>query len=402
MPIFKWDGIDLSGAISSGIDFAVSQVELENLLQQRKIGLMRCRKCRRGTVAGGIKVHLADQVNFFSDLLVLLESGVLLPQALQLFVNQSKNQSLRCVANYLLYQVKNQGIGFDVALNNFKNIFGNLVITGVQVGFYAGNIDTALKNVCDYLRSKLQIKQDLRKAILLPSLTMVLFLVIAIFIFTVIVPQFAGIFESSNVPLEDSTKMVLAFSDFLRSRQALIVLVATWLAGLVVYLFTKTVLGQKLLHATILYMPLIGTLVYYRNLLNFLQAASLLIDGGVPVVDAFEQASLAINNIVLRRRCNNMIKMVEGGTSINEAMQQADSKFFPNDLITMVMVGEESGRLAFLLDRAAQTYLQKWRTLLQTVLSLVQPALIIMLGILVALLIFAIYIPIFNLPATMN
>lgn len=402
MPIFKWDGIDLNGAVSSGVDFAVSKIELENLLQQRKIGLMRCRKCRRGIVAGGIKVQLADQVNFFSDLLVLLESGVLLPQALQLFVNQSKKQSLRCVANYLLYQVKNQGIGFDVALNNFKNIFGNLVITGVQSGFYAGNIDTALKNVCGYLRSKLQIKQDLRKAILLPSLTMVLFLVIAIFIFTVIVPQFAGIFESSNVPLEDSTKTVLALSDFLRSWQALIVLVATWLAGLVAYLFTKTVLGQKIVHTLMLYIPLFGRLVYYRNLLNFLQAAALLIDGGVPVVDAFKQANLAINNIVLRRRCSNMIKMVEGGTSINEAMQQADSKFFPNDLITMVMVGEESGRLAFLLNRAAKTYLQKWRSLLQTALALVQPALIILLGVLVALLIFAIYIPIFNLPATMS
>jgi len=400
MPVFKWSAINLNTEIFYGTDFAVSQIELIQLLQRRKLGLMRCKIQRKDLYAS--KLAILDQLNFFHDLLALLNSGMPLPQVLQLFLNQTKNQSLRCMIGYLLYQVQDQGQNFGLALQQFKTVFGSLVVIVLQAGFNVGNLAQALRHVCTYLENKLQMQRELRRAILMPVLTLILFLVIAGVVFTVIVPQFTSIFNSSKMALDHSTQIVIAISDFLRSRQALISLFAIWLAGLIFYILIKTNFGKNLWHHFLLYLPVIGALIRYQSLFSFLQAAALLLDGGVPVVDAFEYANLAIHNVVLQKQSISMTKLVEQGTSIALAMQQVAPNFFTNEVIAIASVGEESGSLGVVFNRSSEVYQQRFKARLHMLLALLQPVLIIGLGLLVALLIFAIYMPIFNIPAIME
>ncbi len=400
MSVFKWQAIDLNGKISKGTDFAVSKLELEQILQRRKLGLMRCRM--QYAELYQTKITILNQLNFFHDLLALLNSGMPLPQVLQLFLNQTKNESLRCLIGYLLYQVQDCGENFGVALSKFKNVFGSLIVVVLQAGFSVGNLSQALHNVCTYLDSKLQMQRELRRAILMPILTLVLFIFIAIFVLVVIVPQFANVFYNANMPLDYSTQVILDISAFLRSRQVLILMLLVWLAGLSLYLFSKTKLGTIIWHRILLSLPIVGSLIRYQNLFSFLQAAALLIEGGVPAVEAFNCANLAIGNLVLQRKSIAMTKLVEQGTAINLAMQQAAPSFFTSEVIAMAAVGEESGSLGPILARTSALYQQKFKTRLHMLLALLQPALIIGLGLLVALLIFAIYVPIFNMPAVMD
>jgi len=348
------------------------------------------------------KITILDQLNFFHDLLSLLNSGMPLPQVLQLFLNQTKNQSLRCIIGYLLYQVRDQGQNLGVLLHQFNSVFGSLVVVVLQAGFNVGNLAQALRNICTYLDHRLQMQRELRRAILMPMLTLILFIVIAAVVFVVIVPQFANIFSSSKLPLESSTRTVIMISEFLRSRQALIGFFATWLAGLIFYIAIKTSYGKKIWHKFLLYLPVVGLLIKYQNLFSFLQAAALLIEGGVPVVEAFEYANLAISNVVLQKQSIAMTKLVEQGTSIALAMQQAAPNIFTHEVITIAAIGEESGSLGIVFSRSAELYQQRFKTRLHLLLALLQPVLIISLGLLVALLIFAIYVPIFNLPAVME
>lgn len=400
MPIFKWSAISLNAQIFQGIDFAVSAAELTKVLQRRQLGLMRCAMQRKDFYRS--QITIVDQLNFFHDLLALLNSGMPLPQVLQLLLNQTKDQSLRCVVGYLLYQVQDQGQNLGVALHQFQAVFGSLVVVVLQAGFNVGNLAQALRNVCTYLDHKLQMQRELRRAILMPMLTLVLFIVIAALVFTVVVPQFATIFNDAKMPLDYSTQVVIAISAFLRSRQALIGLLSVWLGSLIFYMLIKSKPGQKFWHRFLLYLPVLGTLIKYQNLFSFLQAAALLIEGGVPVVEAFECANLAISNVILQKQSLAMTKLVEQGTSVALAMQQAAPKLYPSEVVAVAAVGEESGSLGIVFSRSSEVYQQRFKARLHMLLALLQPILIIGLGLLVALLIFAIYIPIFNMPTIME
>lgn len=400
MPVFKWTAIDLNSKLFYGIDFAASASELIQVLQRRQLGLMRCKMQRADFYRK--RVLILDQLNFFHDLLALINSGMPLPQVLQLLLNQTKNQSLRCIIGYLLYQVQDQGQNLGMALHQFRAVFGSLIVVVLQAGFNVGNLAPALRSVCNYLDHKLQMQRELRRAILMPMFTLLLFLVIATLVFTVIVPQFVTIFNSSEVPLDYSTQIVIAISAFLRSRQALVSLLLVWLAALMFYILVKTSYGQKVWHRFLLSLPIVGVLIRYQNLFSFLQAAALLIEGGVPVVEAFECANLAISNVILQKQSIAMTKLVEQGTSIVLAMQQAAPKIFTQEVIAVAAVGEESGSLGIVFNRSSEVYQQRFKARLHTLLALLQPILIIGLGLLVALLIFAIYVPIFNMPAIME
>jgi type II secretory pathway component PulF len=400
MPIFKWNAIDLNGNTSQGVDFSISKTELTHLLQYRHLGLMHCRQLRKDFYNHKIKIW--QQLNFFHNLNALLLSGMPLPQALQILLNQSKNIPLRCVIGYVLYQVQEQGVNFGEALQKFSNVLGPLVVVVLKSGFNVGKLPEALSHICSYLENKLQMQRELRRAILMPILTLALFVIVAALVFLVVVPQFAIIFENAKIPLDNTTQIVLNLAIFFQSRQALIWLLVVFLTGFIINLFTKTRVGKQIWHRILLFLPLIGTLIQYRNLFSFLQSAALLIDGGVPVTEAFGVSVFSINNVILRKQTMQMIKLVEHGTSIQIAMRQAAPKFFTKDAIAMIAVGEESGCLGKMLGRTAEVYQQRYRQRLQLILSLVQPTLVISLGLLVALLIFAIYMPIFNMPAVIG
>lgn len=400
MPIFKWGAIDLSGKIYQGIDFAISESELINLLQYRHLGLMHCRVLRQNFY--NHKIKITEQLNFFHDLNALLSSGMPLPQALQILLNQNKNIALRCVIGYILYQVQEQGMNFGAALQQFENIFGSLVIVILKSGFNVGNLSQSLEHICSYLENKLQMQRELRRAILMPLLTLILFIAVSALVFVVVVPQFAVIFENAKIPLDYTTKVVLKIAFFLRSRLALIWLLVICLVGLFLRLFIKTKIGKWLWDLFLLAFPLIRTLIRYRNLFSFLQSSALLIDGGIPANEAFGLAAFSINNVVLRQKTIHMMQLVEQGVAISMAMSQAAPKFFAKDVIAIVAVGEASGSLGKMLSRTADVYQKRYRNRLKLILSLVQPTLIIALGLLVSLLIFAIYLPIFNMPSVIG
>lgn len=397
MPIFKWTAIDLSGNASQGVDFAVSKTELSNLLLHRHLGLMYCRQLRQDF--SNSKIKILQQLNFFHNLNALLLSGMPLPQALQILLNQSKDVSLVCIIGYVLYQVQEQGMNFGEALQKFTNVLGSLVVVILRAGFNVGQLPGALSHVCNYLENKLQMQRELRRAILMPTLTMLLFIIVSGLIFLVVVPQFAIIFENANIPLDSATQFILKLTVFLHSKQALIGLIVCALIALVLNLLIKTSLGKKIWHVILLHLPLIGSLIRYRDLFSFLQSAALLIEGGVPATEAFGLSIFSINNVILRKQTSHMVRLVEHGTSIQNAMRQSAIHFFTKDAIAMIAVGEESGCLGKMLIRTAEVYQQRYRNRLQLILSLVQPTLVICLGLLVALLIFAIYMPIFNMPA---
>lgn len=397
MPIFNWSAIDLNGRLYKGIDFANTESELQAVLLRRSLGLMQSNKLRQKVFDYQIKTSI--QLVFFSDLLALLEAGILLPQALQILVDQNPQRQLRCVIGYILYQVREQGVALGSVLQGLQSTFGSLVVVALHAGFAVNNLSQALQDVCGYLKNRQQMQQELRRAMMMPLLTLILFGLISAFVFGVVVPQFVTIFETVNAPVENSTRLVINLSNFFRSRSALIATLSVWLFCLFAYLGTRKGFGRQCWQSFLLHIPVFGRLVRYQNLFSFLQSAALLTKGGVQAVEAFEQATLSVENVILKKQCRAMTQLITQGTPISVAMQQAAPGLFFTDVITLAAIGEESGCLGAVLGRAAILYQKRFTSLLQIVLTLVQPALIILLGILVALLIFAIYIPIFNLPA---
>ena len=400
MLIFKWSGIDLTGRIHGGLDFASSSKALELILLQRKIGLIHCKKTRKKLTNYTINTGL--QLSLFNDLRALLQAGVPLPQALQILVNQTTHPIMRCVLGYLLYQVREEGVPLGTVLSQVKPNFGSLVIVALQSGFMAGNFDSALHDVCVYLSHRQRSQRELRRSLLMPGLTFFLFIAVAVFIFGVVVPQFETLFDTISLPPDDTTRWILEASAFLRSQAALIVSGVLWLALVSIYALTRFGPGQRLWHYFVLKLPVIGLLVLHQNRFRFLQSAALLISGGVETVIAYNQAHSGIHNVILARQCGQMIKLITQGTPVSIAMRDGAPLLFPPELISLIAIGEETGCLGAMLERGSEIYQQRFSHSLQIILLLIQPTLIVLLGALVALLIFAVYIPIFNLPTMME
>lgn len=228
---------------------------------------------------------------------------------------------------------------------------------------------------------------------MLPAITLGFFLLITFVIFAFVVPKFADVFASIGKELPPLTQYVLGVSNFLRSNMFIVLLLSGILFLLLLRKYTKVLAIKKVFDN-------VGVNIsVYREtfLVNFLRSISMMLKGGVRLVPALHIASSSIKNSNIKLCVEKLEHDVYAGSSLSQSMIDYGGKLFPQDLIAIVKVGEETGKLGVMLDKAADMYHQKISRSILFFTTIFQPLLMIMLGLLITLLIFAIYIPIFGL-----
>lgn len=391
MPYFKWVGVDIIGQIKKGRLAAHSSDELSERLLQRGVALLRCTSLY--TVPFVWKLTLSIKAQVFSSIARLLRAGIMMPDVFVITAQQVNNPFLYDALFNWAMDIKS-GESFVATVKKQSQLCDPLVITMLVVGNESGNMMQAVENVVSYYQMRHDFKKGIRASLAMPLLTFVFFIGITLLIFLFIMPRFADMFLSMNSELPPLTRYMIDISSFVSSWSMVQLLLITFVSGVGVYHCCK----KKAAYAwdmLCIRMPFIGRVIWYHECGQFLYALSLLINNNVPLLQALEILESSIHNHGVKYYINALYCDVQSGILLSQAM--AGLLVFSSDVVALVKVGEESGTLGASLISAADLYRDSAQRLLGRFVFLIQPIVIIILGFLIGMLIFAVYLPIMNL-----
>ena len=391
MPYFAWRAITLDGSMVSGKSYARSQEDLDAHLLVQDKALLRAKIL---AVHNRFKpVSYKVKTDFFKELAMLIRSGMYIDQALRLLSEQSKHQGFSVIIKDILMYVQ-EGISFSQALSYYPTIFDLFTIQILQAGQESGTFVQALEQLCSYYETIHTLYTKLRSAALVPGITFLFFLMIVAVIFMLIIPSFAHILTSAHTSIPYSTQCMLGISAWMCSVQPIIMAIVMCL-GMYSCMYLWREVGKAYRDVFILRVPVVGFFVRQTIIMYWLYSLGLLVQGGVAMVQALEVVEQTISNIPIKAIVMGLHDEVESGLPLYQAMS-ATGLFIPQ-VIGVVQVGEESGCLGFVLSYAADMYKERMNTYLSYITTAVYPVLMIIIGLLITVLIFSVYMPILNI-----
>lgn len=392
MPYFAWKGIDLQARIKKGAAFAADKDELDLILLKKDIALLSCSIKK---VFLKKPISLQSKIDYIMQVSLLMKSGMLLPKALKLVAGQTHNPHFALIA-YDIAQNVEHGISLPRAFENNTRVFNALMIQMACVGEESGSLCDALGVLSGHLEAVADFKRKLSSALLLPLVTFAFFLIIILIMLIVIVPQFASIFTSMQKELPGTTKGMLWVSNFLRS--ANLIYFAASLVGvlLLINYYCKTLRGKKVRDAILMAIPFIRPIIICQAMGGFFQALGVLLQGGMPLVKALSIAKESTTNGIIKSSLESVVGEVNAGMNLADALARHEI-LCPQDIISLLLVGQESGHLQNMVQRIAQIYQSRLIAQLSRINTLFQPFLLIILGLMIMGLILALYTPIMSL-----
>lgn len=394
MPFYVWQGVDLAADYRHGVSFARSQTELEVLLFERDIALIKSRQKR--FMLFGRSIPLAQKIAFFKQAAVLLSSGLHIPKMLTTIIAQCSDIYFKEILITVRAHVQ-EGMLLSDAMAQYREQFSAVMIQMIAVGQTSGMLTPAMDSLSDYLESMELFRKKIRATILLPCITLAFFLVMVLVMLLVVVPQFNDIFHSLDAHVPWITSVMMSISNGLSNWWvvAVVVVVLGSILGIAHHIFmTKK---NKWFHEKMLQVPVIGSLIGNMTIVNTMHACGVLLKSGVHMISALEIAQFVISNSILRERFDTIIRAVHRGVPFHEAMHNSGMPFAQDDIIAMLVVGQESSDMTRMMLRISGIYREKVEHMLEKITVLIQPALIFVLGILIMSMIIAIYAPLFNM-----
>lgn len=393
MEAFQYEALNTAGRMVSGVMQADTprqarmQLRAQGLLPSM-IGHVHARERARQVWARGISS--AELSLLTRQMATLLDSGLTMEQSLNALIEEASEPMTREVLTGVRTEVT-AGLSLAGALDAYKKSFPDFYRALVHGGEESGALPTVLQHLADYLDARQALKQKAGLALLYPLLVTVVAVMIVTGLLIYVVPQVVGVFQQSRQSLPLLTRALIGLSDFLRG---------TW-----PYLITVIVGGavgarmalrldatRRRWHVLLLRTPWLGPLIRGVNTSRFASTLAILVGGGVPLLAALASGARVMTNMVLKEAVEHAIERVREGTSLARAL--GATRAFPPLLIHMIASGEVSGKLEPMLDRAAHLETQALERRLAVFLTLLEPAMILVMGGIVLLIVLAILLPI--------
>jgi type IV pilus assembly protein PilC len=393
--LFLWSGTDKHGRQTKGEINAASQAMARAQLRQRGITPRSVRRKPKALFSARKKpIKAADIAVFTRQLATMMKAGVPLVQSFDIVADGIENPSMK----ELVTSIKNDvaaGSGLATSLEKHPRHFDDLFCSLVGAGEAAGTLEVMLDRVATYKEKTEQLKAKIKKALTYPTAVIVVALIVTGILLVKVVPQFAETFQSFGADLPAFTLFVLGLSDFMQQWWFII------LAGIIasVYLFKElrhrsTVFAEALDKLT-LKLPIFGDIAHDAVVARFSRTLATTFNAGVPLVEALESTAGAAGNSVYSKAIMHIRDDVTTGTTLYQSVKATG--LFPNMLLQMISIGEESGQLDEMLDKVATHYEEAVDNAVDSLSSLMEPMIMSILGVLVGGLMVAMYLPIFML-----
>lgn len=391
---YKWKGFNRKGGKVSGEIQGASLAEAKAELRKQGLNVTSIVKKAKPLFSLGNKITPMDIAVVSRQIATMLSAGVPLVQCLQLIAKSSEKAPLRELMGSISNEVST-GTPLSKTLRQHPKYFDDLYCDLVSAGEESGALETIYDRISIYKEKSEVLKSKIKKAMFYPAAVLVVAGVVTMLLLLFVIPQFKDIFEGFGAELPAFTLFVLAISDAVQSYWYII-------AGVVI----AAVLLFKKAHASsqgvrdntdklVLKIPIINTILDKAAVARFARTLSTTFSAGIPLVDALISAAGASGNYVYRTAINNIRTEVMAGMQMNVAMKT--TAVFPDMVAQMVMIGEESGDLDGMLSKVADIYEQQVDDAVDALTSLLEPMIMVVLGVVVGGLIVAMYLPIFQL-----
>lgn len=397
MQLFVWQGTDKRGKRMKGEESSKSATLLKAHLRQQGITPTVVKPKPKSLFGSAGKAITSRDIAVFSrQIATMMQSGVPIVMSIEILANGQKNPRMSKMLHAIRDDISG-GTSFSEALAKYPVQFDSLYINLVRAGEAAGVLDTVLDTIASYKERTESLKGKIKKALFYPLAIIAVAILVSSILLIFVVPQFEATFQGFGADLPAFTRLLVDLSDFLvASWWWILGLVIASIVGMIMaYRRSKTV--QRLFDRVILRIPVIGQIMHESAIARFSRTLALTFKSGVPLVEALETVAGATGNIVYEEAVLKIRDDVSVGFQVNMAMKQVN--LFPHMVVQMVAIGEEAGALDTMLLKVAEFYEEEVENKVDAMASLLEPFIMVIIGVMVGSMVIGMYLPIFKLAA---
>ncbi|MEH8019916.1 type II secretion system F family protein [Rheinheimera metallidurans] len=394
LEVFKYKGVNRRGSKVDGEIKGTSIAEAKALLRQQGITPSGVKRKPKSLFGDGKKITALDIAIFTRQIATMLGAGVPLVQSIDLIANGADNKSLRTLMQKISVKVQ-AGLPLSETLREHPKYFDDLYCDLVKSGEASGSLDQIFDRLAIYKEKAEALKSKIKKAMFYPIAVLVVSAIVTSILLIFVVPQFAEIFAGFGAELPAFTQLVLHISEVMQEYWWL-VLAAIFAFGYIVKkTYANNLTFRTWADGRIIKLPVIGSILNKAAVARYARTLSTTFAAGVPLIEALESAAGAAGNEVYKNAILFIREEVSVGNQMHLAMKQTDQ--FPEMVLSMVSIGEETGALDSMLSKVASIYEQEVDDAVDGLTALLEPLIMAVLGVLIGGLIIAMYLPIFQM-----
>ena len=403
MPIFGYKVRSQQGSVLTGTMEAGEQRMVVDHLRRQRFIVLEIGEIKRNALKDVLdsvnflkkRVRQKDLVLFSRQLSTLIGAGVPIVQGLTILLEQIENPAFKKVVASIREDIES-GTSITEALSRHPTVFGELYVSMVRSGELGGILDVILERLSAYLESAAALRGKIRSAMIYPAVIGLVAGGVTAFLLIVVVPTFVKIFEQAGAKLPLPTQILLAVSNFLRRY---IIFVIIGLIAFVVGLrqYYRTEAGSMYIDRLLLRIPLFGPLLRKVAVAKFTKTFGTLVKSGVPILQALETVAKTSGNRVIEKAVLQAKESIREGERISDPLKASGA--FPPMVTQMISVGEETGNLDAMLSKIAEFYEQEVDAAVSGLTSLIEPVIVVFMGVIIGAIAVAMYMPMFELGA---
>ncbi|HAT4301925.1 MAG: type II secretion system F family protein [Clostridium perfringens] len=396
MAIFKYKAINSEGQRIEGSQSADSESQIREMLlsnQYYPLSIEKENSKSKKSFSFNSKVKLKDIAVFCRQFYVMLDSGLSIGKALNILIEQCEKPKLREALIGVNGDLK-RGETLASSMRKRKDVFPNLLTSMIDAGERSGNLDIILKRMAEYYEKETKIRGKIKSAMIYPIVLGVVAIIAITFILTFVMPTFVQMFEENNVDLPMSTKMVLGTSKML-GKYGIIIFLILVTAIILLGKYLKSEEGQYKLSSINLKIPVIKKLTQKIIVSRFTRTMGIVSSSGMSLVTSIEIVAFVVGNKIAEKELLKVKEKVLKGEGLGDSIMNI--KIFPPMLASMVKIGEEAGSLDSILDKTADFYDDELEREIKTATALIEPSMIVLMGIIIGFLLISILTPMFKM-----
>jgi type IV pilus assembly protein PilC len=397
MPLFEYTARNTTnGQIQKGQLEVASRDEVSSYLRKNRLILVSVREAPKkiNISFGGVqRIKTRDIVIFTRQFATMINAGLPLVQSLNILAQQTENKALAEVTKAVVYDVESGNTLAD-AFAKHPRAFSDLYVNMVAAGEAGGILDTILQRLATFLEKNDALVRKVKGAMVYPAVIMSVAVIAIAVLLIFVIPVFQEMFASVNMALPLPTRIVIGLSEFVTTKWWLIIA----LIGGAVFAIRRyygTLNGRKQIDAALLRAPVLGDLLRKSAVSRFTRTLGTLISSGVSILEGLEITAKTAGNMVIHDAVMASRQSIAGGETIAAPLEK--SKVFPPMVISMIAVGEQTGGLDEMLSKIADFYDEEVDVAVSALLSLMEPIMIVILGVVVGGMVVAMYLPIFDM-----
>ena len=402
MPVYNYKAINDKGESIKGAISAESVKIASDRLRKGGIYLSSIKEAsgsRRSSVSlPWNRVSISELAVMTRQFSTLISSGLPLETSLVALYEQTDDQKLKGILSQVRSRVS-EGSSLHAALEEHESAFSDLYVSMVRAGEASGTLDVVLDRLADFLEKQLELTSKIRGAMIYPAIMFAVGLGVLVFMMTFVIPKVADIFEASNKALPFITVVLIGASDFLREN---FVFLLVFLAAVLFFAhrYVRTPSGKKVYDRFSLRIPVFGKMSSKVMISRFTRTLATLLSSGIPLLESIRVSESVMGNSLYVDNIRDVRVKVAEGAAFGGCLGQTG--IFPPLMVRMVSVGEEAGKMEVMLSKVADMYDTEVDGMLATLTSLLEPVMILIMGVVMGFIVFAILLPVLNLTSVIS